>query len=93
MRRHWSGAIKLDWMSSAVTKDVMSANEEPRLVLATSASSTPVALKGGDSACEASEMDSCRLLSGTMKWSAHRNTDNIGGGFEGKAIRTWSCCA
>jgi hypothetical protein len=45
-----SGAINPDWTSSAVTEDVMSATEEPRPVLATSASSMPVGLKGSISA-------------------------------------------
>ena len=41
----------------------MSAAEEPRPVLATSASATPVGLKGGISAREASETGRLRLLS------------------------------
>ena len=43
----------------------MSAAEEPRPVLATSASATPVGLKGGISAREASETGRLRLLSFT----------------------------
>lgn len=41
----------------------MSAAEEPRPVLATSASATPVGLKGGIWASEASSVDRPRLLS------------------------------
>jgi hypothetical protein len=43
----------------------MSAAEEPRPVLATSGSATPVGLKGGICASEASETGRLRLLSWT----------------------------
>jgi hypothetical protein len=59
----WSGAIKPVWMSRAVTREVMSAADEPSPVLATSASATPVGLKGGVCASEASPMGKPRLLS------------------------------
>jgi hypothetical protein len=51
------------WTSRAVTKEVMSAAEEPRPVFATSASATPVGLKGGICASEASSEGKPRLLS------------------------------
>jgi hypothetical protein len=67
----------------------MSAAEEPRPVLATSASATPVGLNGGISAREAKEIGRLRLLS-------YRKTD---GRFSfasacgiGEGIRAWSCC-
>ena len=49
--------------SKAVTKEVMSAAEEPSPVLATSASATPVGLNGGICASEASATGKPRLLS------------------------------
>ena len=63
----WSGAIKPVWMSRAVTREVMSAAEEPSPVLATFASATPVGLNGGICASEASSTCKPRLLSCRFK--------------------------
>jgi hypothetical protein len=59
----WSDAIKPVWTSNAETKEVISAAEEPRPVLATSARATPVKQKGSSFASEEREMDQPRFLS------------------------------
>jgi hypothetical protein len=63
----WSAAIKPDWMSRAVTKEVIRAAEEPRPVFATSVIAMPIGLNGGNLASEASKTGNWWLLSCSVK--------------------------
>lgn len=71
-------------MRRAVTRDVMSAAEEPRPVLATSASATPVGLNGGIASRESSDTGRLRLLS-------YRKTDGRIGYASGRGRRRETC--
>lgn len=72
-----------------MTRDVMSAAEEPRPVLATSASATPVGLNVGIAAREAKETGRLRLFS-YMKIDGRFSSAGACG--IGEGIRAWSCC-
>jgi hypothetical protein len=69
-----------------VTREVMSAAEEPSPVLATSASATPVGLNGGICASEASPMGKPLLLS--CKIGGQSGVQVL----SEKRYDAWSCC-
>jgi len=67
----------------------MSAAEEPRPVLATSARATPVGANGGIAAREASETGRLRVLSYRKAYGLFSSASACG---IGEGIRAWSCC-
>ena len=68
----------------------MSAAEEPRPVLATSASATPVGLKGGIWASEASSTGKPRLLSCRIETEVDDQSEVQA--LSKERYDAWSCC-